>query len=271
MLGKGRETDGVRRDKLRIEQLLGADHVHQRQRQCTVGSRAQQQHLFGLGGGLGLAHVDGHDPCAARTGCIDEACGVGLTGKVGAPKQDQACVLAQVLLGVGLLHARKRQAEGTQSPADHGRIEELAAVEVRKAREQLRTDTRAVIGRECAMPGPDRRGLRRMGGECRRDAFQGFVPCGPAERVFTPIAYQWVEQAPGIVEHLARGLASNTQKAATVRVVRVAPHDDDLVLLDLDDHSAQRWMAAHGTHRACRRHQGLLEVWLAGWVCPDAA
>ena len=85
-------------------------------------------------------------------------------------------MLTHVFLGVCLLHACERQAEGTQSPADHGRVEELAAVEVRKAGEQLCTDTRAVVGRECAGPGPDGRGLRRMGTNMLSAATQSVNP-----------------------------------------------------------------------------------------------
>ena len=129
-------------------------------------------------------------------------------------------------------------------------------MEVRKAAEQLRIDTRVVVGRECPVPRPNGGGLRQMGGQCSRYALQRRVPSGAAERVFTPIAHQRVQQPPGVIEHFTGGLAANAQKAATVRI---ASHADDLVLLALDEHPAQRRMAVHWAHRARGRHRGLRE------------
>jgi hypothetical protein len=43
-------------------------------------------------------------------------------------------VLAHVFPGMGRLHAGERQAESTQSPADHGQVEKPTAVKVCKPR-----------------------------------------------------------------------------------------------------------------------------------------
>ena len=40
--GEWREADRVFRDESGVVQLLGADHVRQRQRQCRIGARADQ-------------------------------------------------------------------------------------------------------------------------------------------------------------------------------------------------------------------------------------
>ena len=76
---------------------LADQHVHETESEGRVGAGSQDQHLVGLGGGLGAAHVDGDDARAAAPRLDEMAGGVRLARQVGAPEDDEARVGAQVL------------------------------------------------------------------------------------------------------------------------------------------------------------------------------
>src|SRR5271167_2544568 len=127
-------------------------------------------------------------------------------------------MLAHVLLRVRLEHAGEPESEATQTPADHRRIPELAAIKVRETREKLRTDARSVVGREDAVTGPDPYGLWFGLRRRRHNAIERVVPSGAPELVGTPIADQRMQQPRGVADDLARCLSSYAEEPLTVRI-----------------------------------------------------
>src|SRR5262249_7199806 len=136
-----------------------------------------------------------------------------------------------------------------EPPADDGRAPPLAPVEVGEAPEQMAADARAVVVGEEPVTGPeaDRLGARRR--HPRRDRVERLLPRGGAPLV-APAADtdERPRESPGSAHDLARGLPPHAEKAAAVRIVRVAPDRDDALTLDLDEHPAERRMTAHRTH-----------------------
>src|SRR5439155_24701768 len=63
-----------------------------------------------------------------------------------------------------------------------------------------------------------------------------------------------MKQPLGIADDLARRVAPDAEKATAVGIVGIAADRFDLAVLDVDEHSAQRRMAIHRTHRAERGH-----------------
>ena len=229
--------------------------MHHAERQRRVGSRPDHERLVGLRGRFRAAHVDRHDVGAAPPGGHHVARRVWLAREVCAPQHDQRRVRAHVLLGVGLEDAGEPQAEGAEAPADHSRVPPLTAVEVREATHQMRADTGAiVVGEESVpRPGADRRAPRRA--RALGDQIQRLVPRGAAQPVAASRAQQRHQQTARVADDLPRGLAADTQEAAAVRVVRVSADADEVPVLDLDQHPAQRGMAIHRAHRAdCGGH-----------------
>ena len=96
------EAERVPLDERAVVQALAHDHVHHRQGQRRVRSRAEHEDLVGLGGRLGLAHVHGDDVGAAPAGRGHVARGVRLAGQVGAPEDDEIGVGTHVFLGARL-------------------------------------------------------------------------------------------------------------------------------------------------------------------------
>ncbi len=130
MRGERVKADRMFRDKGCVVPLLRADHVHHRQCQRAVSAGADDQHVVRLGGRRGAAHVDRHDMRAAAFRGQQMPCGIRLAREVGCPEDDEPGMLAHVLLRIGLEHAGQPESEGPQAPADHGRIPEVAAVEI---------------------------------------------------------------------------------------------------------------------------------------------
>ena len=249
--GQGVEADRVALDARAVPQPLGDDHVHHAEGQRGVAARAHDQRLVGLGGGLRLPDVDGDHVGAAPARRRHVAGGVGLRGEVGAPQEDELRVRAHVLLGVRLQVTGEAEAEPAEAPADHRAAPRLGAPEVGEAADEVAGDPRAVVGRRQAMAGPEPDRLAARGAHPRGDEVERLVPrrlsprVGPAAR-----AHQRVQQAVGVADDLARGLAALAEEALAVGVVGVAPQAHEAAVLHLDQHAAEGRVAVHRAHRA---------------------
>ena len=150
--------------------------------------------------------------------------------------------------GVGLLHAGEREPEGAQAPANHRRVEELAAVEIGEAGEQLRVDARAVVRREGPVPGQrrwsavPRQPTRRRCGPALRSAGAGTVR--PAGRGRADAASAGLPITSGAAWPQMR------MQPRLSGLSGVAPHTDDLLAVHVDQHAAQCRMTVHRAHRA---------------------
>ena len=64
-----------------------------------------------------------------------------------------------------------------------------------------------------------------------------------------------MKQALGVADDLAGRVAADAEKATAVGILGIAADRFDPAVLDVDEHSAQRRMAIHRTHRAERGHR----------------
>ncbi len=220
------QTHGVRRGELAIVEALGEDHVQHAQGQRRVRARTDAQDLVGLRGRLGVAHVHRDHVGAAPLRRGQMPAGIGLAREVRAPEDDEGRVGAHVLLGVGLEHAGEPQAESAQAPADHGGVPPLATPVIGEAAHEMRGDARAVVVGEGAVPAPDAHRLAAGVAHARGDEVERLVPRRLAPGRVAARAHKRVEQALGIADDLARGLAADAEKALAIGVVGVAPHRD---------------------------------------------
>ena len=245
------EPLGVARHELGVVQGFGHDHVHQAQRQGGVGSGPDDEGLVGLTGRLGAADVHRDHVGPALFGGQQVAGGVGLAGQIGAPLYDHFRVPAHVLLGMDLQHPGEAHPEAPQPPTNHGRVPPLAAVKIGEAGGQLTVDAGAVVVGEDAVTAPDAHRLASHGLHFRGDGIQGFAPAHPPPVVpAPPLPHQRVQQALGIADHFARGLAPHTEKAGAVGIFRIAAHPQQFAAAHVHQHAAEGGVAAHGAHGA---------------------
>src|SRR5262249_8781115 len=85
----------------------------------------------------------------------------------------------------------------------------------------------------------------------RGDAVQHFLPARLAPGIFRPpVPYERMQQALWVADDFPRGLAAHAQKSLAVGVVLIARDEQELPVLDYNQHAAQGRVTAHRTHRA---------------------
>src|SRR5262245_61807671 len=111
-------------------------------------------------------------------------------------------------------------------------------------------DPRAVVVGEEAVAGPETHRLGTRRPHPRGDQVEGLVPGDLAPRVLAPSRPdEGHGESPWIANDLSRRSASHAEKSPAVGIVRVAADLDDASAVDVDQHSAQRRVTAHRTHR----------------------
>ncbi len=227
--------------------------MHHGERQRGIRARADQQDLVRPGGGFRLPNIDRHDLRAALLRRDQVPRRVWLTRQIGTPEDNERGILVHVFFRVGLERAGEAHAEPAEPPADHRRGPVLAAVEIGEARQHLRARGDAVVVGEVAVSGPDARSQAAGTFTSRGDEIERFVPACLPPGVFGPaLADQRLEEPLRVVDDLPRGLAANAEETLAVGVVLVALDADELAVLHIDAHAAERRVAAHRAHRRNR-------------------
>src|SRR5215510_11071358 len=81
------------------------------------------------------------------------------------------------------------------------------------------------------------------------DEIQRLIPAHAAPGIRAAIVTNLgVEQPSRIAKNLIGAAAAHAKEALTIRVVLVTADGLELAAFHFDQHSAERWMAVHGTH-----------------------
>ena len=106
-------AQGVLGNVVVVEPVVGDQLMHQRQCQRRIGAWQQGDVFMAFVGGLGLARVDTHQPCAVAFGLLGVAPEVEVAGnRVAAPDQDQLCFGEMLHLHADLAAQRLHQPFG---------------------------------------------------------------------------------------------------------------------------------------------------------------
>src|SRR5262249_44188727 len=152
-------------------------------------------------------------------------------------------------LRIGLDDARDAETVGAHGPAHDGGIPDLHAAEVAEAHDEWPIDARDVraVAEPEADPIPPRR-LDRL-----HDAIESLAPAhgSPPVHAAAAVPHERLGETAAVVRDLHGGLAADAEKAAAVRILRVAlDREHAPVLGHVDEHAAEGGMAIHGAHRA---------------------
>ena len=198
--GKPVEAQGVAGDVLAVEQALGDQHLHHRERERAVGAGQRGEVEVALLRGVGAARVDAHQAGAAPLRLLQVAPAVQVGDhRVGPPDEDQAGLGGG--LGVGAEHGAHggppavRAGGGADRAFEQGRAEAVEEAPIQALALHQAHGAAVAVGQDRA---------RVLGGDVavfRRDGVERLVP-GDALEAALALAphplHRMQQAAPGI-------------------------------------------------------------------------